>query len=126
MYKIDWDIWNIYKTMKALEEEKMKIEALPLPERDQYKLDHKKFSKLRLKQIEKIYGDLGQEMLRLLPINPARSIPIIYDRFKISYEKALEEKQDYLKTWRDTCEKNFHKSLDHRSFHFKSFEKKNQ
>lgn len=65
-------------------------------------------------------------MLRLLPMNPARAIPIIYDRFRNSYEKFVEEKKDYLKQWRDVCEKNFQKSLDHRSFHFKSFEKKNQ
>lgn len=31
-----------------------------------------------------------------------------------------------IKNWKDVCDKNFHKSLDHRSFHFKQFEKKNQ
>lgn len=59
MYKIDWDIWNIFKTMKVLEEEKNKIDALNLQEKELFKLDNKKFNKLRLKQIEKIYGDLG-------------------------------------------------------------------
>lgn len=63
-------------------------------------------------------------MLRLLPINPAKAIPIISERFRNSYEKAVEEKKEYLKQWHETCEKNFHKSLDHRSFHFKFFEKK--
>lgn len=28
-------------------------------DKDQYKLDPKKFNKMRLKQIEKIYGELG-------------------------------------------------------------------
>lgn len=92
MYKIDWEIWNIYKTMKVLEEEKSTIDSLSNQEKEQFKLDNKKFNKLRLRQIEKIYGDLGQEMLRLLPINPARAIPIILDRFKNSYTKAVEEK----------------------------------
>lgn len=31
-----------------------------------------------------------------------------------------------IKNWKEVCDKNFHKSLDHRSFHFKQFEKKNQ
>ncbi|CDW73125.1 paired amphipathic helix protein sin3a-like [Stylonychia lemnae] len=126
IYKIDFDIGNIYKTMKVLEEEKAKISALNDAEQAEFKLDPRKFNKLRLKQIEKIYGDLGQEILRLLPISPAKAIPIIYDRFKNSYEKNVQEKQEYIKNWRDQCEKNFMKSLDHRSFHFKSFEKKNQ
>lgn len=70
-------------------------------DKENYKLDSRKFNKLRLKQIEKIYGDLGQEILRLLPISPAKAIPIIYERFKNSYEKNVEEKKDYIKTWRE-------------------------
>lgn len=65
-------------------------------------------------------------MLKLLPKNPARAIPIIFERFRLSYYKSVDEKSDMIKGWRDLCEKNFIKSLDHRSFHFKSFEKKNQ
>lgn len=65
-------------------------------------------------------------MLRLLPLNPVKAIPIIYERFRISYGKNTEEKQECLRNWHDICEKNFHKSLDHRSFHFKAFEKKQQ
>jgi len=36
------------------------------------------------------------------------------------------EKNELLKSWHEQCEKNFLKSLDHRSFHFKQFEKKHQ
>ena len=85
MYKMDYENSNIYKTMKVLEEEKNKIDQMSQSEKDQYKLDPRKFNTLRLKQVEKIYGDLGQEMLRLLPLNPAKAIPIIYERFKNSY-----------------------------------------
>ena len=42
----------------------------------------------------------------------------------MNYKRTLEEKQEQLKSWKDTLEKNFHKSLDHRSFHFKYHEKK--
>jgi hypothetical protein len=37
---------------------------------------------------------MGAEMLRLLPINPAKAIPIIYERFKVNYVRALEEKKE--------------------------------
>lgn len=65
-------------------------------------------------------------MLRLLPINTAKAIPIIYDRFKGSYERLLQEKEDMKRKWHEECDKSFYKSLDHRSFHFKQYEKKNQ
>lgn len=97
MYKMDFEIGNIHKTMNVLEEEKVKIDSLSQSDKDVFKLDEKKFTKLRLRQIEKIYGDLGQEMLRLLPMNPARAIPIIYDRFRNSYDKLLDEKEGFLK-----------------------------
>jgi paired amphipathic helix protein Sin3a len=70
---------------------------------------------LRLKWIEKTYAEMGQEMLRLLPINPAKAIPIIYERFKVNYQRAIEDKREQMKQWQDTLDKNFHKSLDHRS-----------
>lgn len=38
----------------------------------------------------------------------------------------MDERNDCVKLWKELCEKNFSKSLDHRSFHFKAFEKKQQ
>ena len=54
-------------------------------------------------------------MLKLLPINPAKSIPVIYERMRSNHRKAVEEKEDQLRLWREQLEKNFTKSLDHRS-----------
>lgn len=59
IYKMDFENGNIYKTLKVLEEEKAIIEKMSQQEKEQYKLEAGKFNKLRLKQIEKIYGDLG-------------------------------------------------------------------
>lgn len=59
MYKTDFDNANIQRTMKVLEQEKIKIDQMPIEEKEQYRLDPRKFSQIRLKQIEKIYGDLG-------------------------------------------------------------------
>jgi hypothetical protein len=85
MYKADHEIGNIFSTMKTLEEEKLRIDSLNPADREHFKLNPFKFNKLRLKWIEKTYAEMGQEMLRLLPINPAKAIPIIYERFKVNY-----------------------------------------
>ena len=67
MYKVDHELGNILTTMKTLEEEKLKIDAMTPQEKEQYKIDPRKFNKLRLKWIEITYGGMGQEMLKLLP-----------------------------------------------------------
>ena len=94
MYKIDNDICNYRKTMKVLEEEKNKLDAMAPGDRDQYKLCPRRFNTLRLKWIERTYAELGQEMLKLLPLNPAKAIPIIYERFKSNYNRALDDKNE--------------------------------
>ena len=43
---------------------------------------------------------------------------------KVNYKRVKEDKEDNLKQWAEALEKNFYKSLDHRSFHFKFHEKK--
>jgi len=59
MYKADHEIGNIFRTMKTLEEEKMKIDAMNPAEKEQYKLCPRKFNYLRLKWIEKTYAEMG-------------------------------------------------------------------
>ena len=94
MYKVDFDLNNINSTMSLLKEEKDKIEKLTPEEKQEYKLDRKRFNYIRLKQIEKVYGEHGQEMLRLLPMNPIKAIPVLYERFKLNYEVGESERRD--------------------------------
>ena len=49
MYKLDHEKGNIFSTMKILEEEKAKIDQMSQEEKAEYKLDPRKFNKLRLK-----------------------------------------------------------------------------
>jgi paired amphipathic helix protein Sin3a len=51
MYKVDHELGNYYKTMKVLEEEKLKLDNMSPQEKENYKLPDK-FNKLRLKWIE--------------------------------------------------------------------------
>lgn len=59
MYKVDNEIENNFRTMKLLEKEKAYIDSLPAAEKENYKLDPKKFNSLRLKWIEKTYAEMG-------------------------------------------------------------------
>lgn len=73
-----------------------------------------------------MYGEHGHEMLRLFLMNPIKAIPVLYDRFSLNYTVGEVERKENLTSWKEQCEKNFIKSLDHRSFHFKHHEKKHQ
>jgi paired amphipathic helix protein Sin3a len=65
-------------------------------------------------------------MVNLLNKNPQKAIPIIVERLKKRAESMADAKIECQKSWKEVCEKNFMKSLDHRSFHFKNHERKNQ
>lgn len=97
MYKFDFELGGLQYTMRVLEEEKNKIESMTDSEKLSYVLDPLKFNKLRKKMIEKVYGDLGQSMLKMLPQNPIKAIPILYTRFKNNYERLQTDRDELLK-----------------------------
>lgn len=64
-------------------------------------------------------------MIQLLKQFPYKAIPIVQERMKRKLENFKENKDNARHQLNDTCQKNFAKSLDHRSFTFKNNEKKN-
>ena len=79
---------------------------------------------MHLKAIARVYGDAGDRILELLRKNPAGAIPVILSRLK---QKAVEwgkARQQLDKQWKEVLEKNYQKSLDHRSFYFKTHDRK--
>ncbi len=87
-------------------------------------IDKRTLSVIHLKSIARIYGQHGMEVLELLRKNPVGSIPIILQRLK---EKDVEWSRSRLQlndSWKVTMEKNFFKSLDHRSLTFKQLDRK--
>ena len=90
----------------------------------QYRLDKRALSVMHLKAIARVYGDAGDRVLELLRKNPAGAIPVILSRLK---QKAVEwgqARQHLDKQWKEVLEKNYQKSLDHRSFYFKTHDRK--
>ena len=50
--------------------------------------------------------------------------PILLERILKKLEGLKQHKRDQVRGWREVCEKNFLKGLDHRSIFFKQNEKK--
>ncbi|XP_042497948.1 paired amphipathic helix protein Sin3-like 4 isoform X3 [Macadamia integrifolia] len=79
--------------------------------------DH--FTALNLRCIERLYGDHGLDVMDVLRKNSTLSLPVILTRLKQKQEEWTRCRADFNKVWAEIYAKNYHKSLDHRSFYFK-------
>jgi paired amphipathic helix protein Sin3a len=79
---------------------------------------------LHLKAIARVYGGYGKAMLELLRKNPAGAIPVILRRLKQKDAEWRRARLELHKAWKGVQEKNYPKSLDHRSFYWKAADKK--
>ena len=137
-YEIDMVMDANRSTIRALEPIAQNIEALAAASgsaaggvggaggasKYQYRLDKRALTVMHLKAIARVYGDAGDRVLELLRKNPAGAIPVILARLK---QKAVEwgkARQNLDKQWKEVLEKNYQKSLDHRSFYFKTSDRK--
>ncbi|XP_052172733.1 paired amphipathic helix protein Sin3-like 3 isoform X2 [Diospyros lotus] len=80
---------------------------------------------LNLRCIERLYGDHGLDVMDLLRKNAPLGLPIILLRLKQKQEEWTRCRADFNKVWAEIYAKNYHKSLDHRSFYFKQQDTKN-
>ncbi|PIA62320.1 hypothetical protein AQUCO_00200364v1 [Aquilegia coerulea] len=85
--------------------------------------DH--FTALNLRCIERLYGDHGLDVMDVLRKNAVPALPIILSRLKQKQEEWSRCRSDFNKVWAEIYAKNYHKSLDHRSFYFKQQDTKN-
>jgi paired amphipathic helix protein Sin3a len=151
-YELDMVIDSNLSTIRALEPLALEIEGLKeqankivgkAPEGDvemgntgassssptptglqKFKLDRRTLSVIHLKAIARVYGDRSTEMFELLRKSPASAIPVILARLKTKDEEWRRQRTKLNEGWKETLEKNYIKSLDHRSFYFKQNEKK--
>ena len=121
----DLAIEQIKYTLNILEAAQEEIRKLPPDQQRDYQLDRKIFTPTKLKPIFNVYGDHGQKFKELLEHEPVRALPVVIGRLRSKLEAWLtNSKQEKERLWKETAEKNFSKSLDHRSFYFKQNEKK--
>jgi paired amphipathic helix protein Sin3a len=61
----------------------------------------------------------------MLKTSPLKALPVVISRLKAKIDSWKKtSKFDSERVWKETIERNFYKSLDHRSFYFKQNEKK--
>jgi len=92
----------------------------------QFRLDRRALGVVHLNAIRRVYGEFGSEMLELLRKNPGDAIPVILKRLQAKDDEWRRARAELNKGWKLVMEKNYKKSLDHRSFYFKQTDKKAQ
>ncbi|XP_044489131.1 paired amphipathic helix protein Sin3-like 4 isoform X3 [Mangifera indica] len=83
-----------------------------------------KMTALNLRCIERLYGDHGLDVMDVLRKNASLALPVILTRLKQKQEEWARCRSDFNKVWAEIYAKNYHKSLDHRSFYFKQQDSK--
>lgn len=82
------------------------------------------FTAIHLRCIGRLYGDHGFDVMDVLRKNASLALPVILTRLKQKQEEWLRCRADTKKAWAEIYAKNYHKSLDHRSFYFKQQDSK--
>jgi hypothetical protein len=85
----------------------------------QFRLDRRALGVVHLKAIARVYGEHGAEMLELLRKAPADAVPVLLARLHEKDREWKRARRELNETWKAAMEKNYQKSLDHRSFYFK-------
>lgn len=125
-YEVDMIIDTNMSAIRTLEPLAAEIQALRAASAFEWqmRLDRRSLGVVHLKAIARVYGEHGEAMLELLRKNPAGAIPIILKRLKQKDSEWRLARQRLNKQWKTIMEKNYYRSLDHRSFYFKQADKK--
>ena len=84
-------------------------------------------SPIHLRAIERLYGigtEQGHDIRRMILDYPAATAHVVMARLKQKDAEWKMIKSEITAVWIDVYEKNYNKSLDHRSFYFKQTDKK--
>lgn len=122
-FELDMLLESTSVTTKRVEELLEKMKDGTAKQDGQIRIeDH--LTALNLRCIERIYGDHGLDVIDLLRKNATVALPVILIRLKQKQEEWSRCRTDMNKVWAEVYAKNYHKSLDHRSFYFKQQDKK--
>ena len=101
------------------------VAALPAEHKADFKLPDGCLSAVHLRAIERIYGvDHGVAVRELVLKAPSVAVPVVVHRLAQKDAEWRRVREHMKAVWADVYEKNYSKSLDHRSFYFKQADKK--
>lgn len=117
-FELDMLLESVNATTKRVEELLEKIHDGTFKPESQIRIeDH--FSALNIRCVERLYGDHGLDVIDVIRKNAFLALPVILTRLKQKQEEWQRCRSDFNKVWAEIYAKNYHKSLDHRSFYFK-------
>ncbi|KAG6486831.1 hypothetical protein ZIOFF_055411 [Zingiber officinale] len=122
-FEMDMLLESVNTTTKCVEELLEMMQDPVKPENPVHIEDH--LTSLNLRCIERLYGDHGLDVMDILRKNASLALPVILTRLKQKQEEWSRCRSDFNKVWAEIYTKNYHKSLDHRSFYFKQQDSKN-
>ncbi|BBG94142.1 SIN3-like 4 [Prunus dulcis] len=117
-FELDMLLESVNVTTKRVEELLEKINNNTIKMDSPIRIEEH-FTALNLRCIERLYGDHGLDVMDVLRKNGPLALPVILTRLKQKQEEWARCRSDFNKVWADIYAKNYHKSLDHRSFYFK-------
>ncbi|KAI0560457.1 Transcriptional regulatory protein Sin3-like protein [Gracilaria domingensis] len=123
-YELDLVIETNAATIMKLETIEATISTLQEGDKKRHALAPNALSPIHFNAIQRIYGESGPEVVSQVKLNPFLAVPVVLKRLKekdISWRRARMEMN---RVWREVGERNFHRSLDHRSLCFKAVDKK--
>ncbi|KAF7809233.1 paired amphipathic helix protein Sin3-like 4 isoform X1 [Senna tora] len=123
-FELDMLLESVNVTTKRVEELLEKINNNIIKADSPIRIeDH--LTALNRRCIERLYGDHALDAIEVLRKNAPLALPVILTRLKQKQEEWARCRADFNKVWAEIYSKNYHKSLDHRSFYFKQQDTKN-
>jgi len=123
-YELDMVIETNAATIAKLEPIAAAVQQMTLEQRSRYALAEGILSPIHSKAIERIYGEHGPSVVEQVKQSPSVTVGIVLARLKQKDVEWRRTRLEMNKMWRETVEKNYYKSLDHRSFYFKQTDRK--
>ncbi|KAK7407307.1 hypothetical protein VNO78_09111 [Psophocarpus tetragonolobus] len=117
-FELDMLLESVNVTTKRVEELLDKINNNIIKGDSPFRIEEH-LTAINLRCIERLYGDHGLDVMEVLRKNAPLALPVILTRLKQKQEEWARCRADFSKVWAEIYAKNYHKSLDHRSFYFK-------
>ncbi|KAJ8451723.1 hypothetical protein Cgig2_018357 [Carnegiea gigantea] len=117
-FELDMLLESVNVTIKRVEDLLDKINTNMIKAESPIRIEEH-FTAINLRCIERLYGDHGLDVMDVLRKNATLALPVILTRLKQKQEEWARCRADFNKVWAEIYAKNYHKSLDHRSFYFK-------
>ncbi|AQK79686.1 paired amphipathic helix protein Sin3-like 5 isoform X2 [Zea mays] len=124
MFELDMLLESVTVAIERVEKLVERMEGNSLKPDSSISLDEH-LTSLNMRCIERLYGDHGLDVIDVLRKNVGVTLPVILTRLKQKQEEWSRCQSDFNKVWAEVYSKNYHKSLDHRSFYFKQQDTKN-